>query len=81
MTSTAGRTEIRRGVYSKNLRWYYRHYAEWGQETGPYETRADAMKALLNDMNFPVEDESAAAKTGGASPSNPSPDHPQENDR
>lgn len=50
--------EIRRGVYRINGKWFYRHYAEWSQQTGPYETRDAAMEALLLDLGFKCEEAS-----------------------
>lgn len=37
--------------------WYYRHYAAGHIPEGPYDTRAKAMEALLNELGFDVQTE------------------------
>jgi len=61
-TSPASATE-KHGVFKSSDGWRYRHYGkphEEGQSAGPFPTRIAAMKALLNDVGFAVEDDQSA---------------------
>lgn len=61
-TSPVTATE-KHGVFKSSDGWRYRHYGPphmEGQSAGPYPTRVEAMKALLHQVGFAVEDDQPA---------------------